>query len=297
MEEKAAIGRLVARRYRTTLLAKAADHTYVECGVGGKGWACWGGKTGGSLLISGNGSTERANLIAEPDERAGIGCYLINGVCHQAANRILLPVPTIVSGARGYAVSSALFGTYGRPSGAFGACLAPFSRHSDVVTDLPECVSAPSKGGPIATAKASNGGTAKLRSFIQGVLKLYEQAETLFVTERPDVGAIEEFAVELFMHDVAFRLGQSVRPATIGRLKDVRRVVERARVLSEQRYAAKHVTWSRFVEEFNQTTIAFQSAIAGVLSDRNYHRLLDLPRGNFIVLADPEIIEFAAPRR
>jgi hypothetical protein len=132
---------------------------------------------------------------------------------------------------------------------------------------------------------------------MRGVLKLYEQAQRLFATGDPDVADIEEFAVELFMRDVAFRLGRSVRPATIGQLKDIRRVVERARLLSEQRYADKRLTWARFVEEFNQTTIAFQIAIAGVLRDRAYRRLFDLPRGKVVVLADPEIVKSAAPRR
>ena len=80
---------LVVMHYPTSLFANLADHTYVKCGTGGKAWSCWGGKTGGALLRQGVGSTNQANAIAEPNERAGIRCYLINGVCHQAANRIL----------------------------------------------------------------------------------------------------------------------------------------------------------------------------------------------------------------
>ena len=85
------MGILVAKRYPTKLFLKLADHTYVECGTGKKAWGCWGGKTGGTALRQAPGSTKRADRIAQTDEKANIKCYLINGVCHQAANRILLP--------------------------------------------------------------------------------------------------------------------------------------------------------------------------------------------------------------
>src|SRR5215470_17682530 len=106
------MGTLVAMRYPTVLALGAADHTYVRCGTGGKAWGCWGGKTGGSFLRSGPGSTNRADAIAEPNEHAGVTCYLVNGVCHQAANRILLPAAITVTGARGYSVSTAMYGVY-----------------------------------------------------------------------------------------------------------------------------------------------------------------------------------------
>src|SRR5262245_5474911 len=133
------MGDLVAKRYPAKLFANLADHTYVECGTGGKGWACWGGKNGGTELRRATGSTKRADEIAEPDEHAGITCYLINGVCHQAANRILLPASITVRGARGYEVSEALFGTYGRPGGFLGMCKAPFDQQAGTTGDLPEC--------------------------------------------------------------------------------------------------------------------------------------------------------------
>ena len=100
------MGQLIAWHYRTTSFAKLADHTYVTCGNLGKAWGCWGGKTGGTVLRQGSGSTAQANTIANPDEKAGIKCYLINGVCHQAANRILYPAGITVRQARGYSQGS-----------------------------------------------------------------------------------------------------------------------------------------------------------------------------------------------
>ena len=74
------MGTLVAMHYPTVLAFGAADHTYVKCGTGGKAWSCWGGKTGGTVLRGASGSTSQADAIAEPNERAGVTCYLINGV-------------------------------------------------------------------------------------------------------------------------------------------------------------------------------------------------------------------------
>jgi hypothetical protein len=53
------MGELIGMRYPTELFANLADHTYVTCGTGGKSWSCWGGKTGGTELRRGAGSTLR----------------------------------------------------------------------------------------------------------------------------------------------------------------------------------------------------------------------------------------------
>src|SRR5882724_562080 len=63
------------------------DHTYARSDDG-FAWGCWGRSTGGYDLHSASGSSECANCLAGPHGRAGI-LYLVTGVCHQAANRIL----------------------------------------------------------------------------------------------------------------------------------------------------------------------------------------------------------------
>jgi hypothetical protein len=170
------IGTLVVNAYPTTLFAKAADHTYVECGTGAVGWSCWGGKTGGTSVRQASGSTSRANDIAEPDERAGITCYLINGVCHQAANRILLPARITVNGVRGYALSSALYGVYGRASR--WPCRAPFNQHPTTTGDLPACVIPPAiVSAPIRTDLDETD-----TRYLEGVLAIYQEFDRAFVT-------------------------------------------------------------------------------------------------------------------
>lgn len=300
-----ASGQLVAKHYPTSLFLKAADHTYVECGTGKKGWGCWGGKTGGKVLRVGNGSTKRADAIAQSNERAGITCYLINGVCHQAANRILLPANILVMGARGYSVSSAMFGVYGRPrGGVFGLCQAPFNQHAGVTGDLPECIGpsvAPTSSKRRAGRSTSRspgdpsitGGTggARYRSYLRKVLDLYSESAPIFAAEAPTGSEIEDFHVELFALQVAFCLGKSLGARKAGKLKDIRRSTERSRLQIEEYFGKQEITTAKFVEEFNRETVVFQDAIAGVLSTREYKQLFGLAPGETIILADPDIVE------
>ena len=63
--------------------------------------------------------TDSYTTVTGIPEQGGI-VYGVNGVCHQIANRILYPSSQIVSYARGYWLSVAIFGTYGTnvaPSG------------------------------------------------------------------------------------------------------------------------------------------------------------------------------------
>ena len=48
-------------------------------------------------------------------ESGTIEDYGIDGVCHQVANQVLFPARVTVSAAKGYRLSSAIYGTYGRP--------------------------------------------------------------------------------------------------------------------------------------------------------------------------------------
>jgi hypothetical protein len=177
------VGTLVVMRYPTSLFANLADHTYVACGTGAKAWSCWGGETGGTALRRSAGSTKRADAIARPNERAGIKCYLVNGVCHQAANRILLPAGITVRGARGYDVSEALFGTYGRPRGPFRTCRAPFERHPQVAGDLPACAGEARGGRTLSAAERR-----AERRYLSGVLARYRRAERRLGSARGLIG-------------------------------------------------------------------------------------------------------------
>lgn len=101
------------------------DHVYADSDDGLR-WCCFGRDTGGSSLDQGNGDSSFADCLSKPIFHAsptttvipGVSryadvAYLLDGVCHQAANRILYPAGVLVDKARGYGLSSFLFNTFG----------------------------------------------------------------------------------------------------------------------------------------------------------------------------------------
>lgn len=284
------MGTLIAMAYPTSLFANQADHTYVKCGTGKKAWGCWGGKTGGREIRRGAGSTKRANCIAKSDEKAGIKCYLINGVCHQAANRILLPAGITVRGARGYSISEAMFGTYGRVG--VWPCKSPFDQCSSVSGDLPECVepalsARAAKAAPIAALSASD----KLDwHYINGVLALYEEATPLIKAESVRASEATAFHLKLFMYQAEFHLGPMLDKTLAKRLKQVRNDTEKARLKIEKPFAAGEARAGDFVEEFDKITLAFQDEMANAMTAEQYVTLFDLKPDERVVLADRSIV-------
>lgn len=288
------MGTLVLKHYPTSLFANAADHTYVECGTGGKAWSCWGGQTGGAVLRQATGSTKRADAIAEPNERAGITCYLINGVCHQAANRILISAGITVNGARGYHISQALFGPYGRVG--FWPCRAPFDQHAGITGDIPECAPPP---GPAASDLRLSAVDQLDWNYIRGAVAIYESyAGLLDDAIRPDTeglaalppeGPHVDFQMALFEHMLDFHVGSLLADDQTPGLLAVRRRFELQRIELEARYARDEIPAPEFVDAFNRLTIEFQEQIGKEMTDAQYESLFQLRKDERVVLADPEI--------
>jgi hypothetical protein len=75
------------------------DHVYVGSD-GGHLWGCFGGDSGGIEICSGPGDIAFAYCLSYPRGKSALGLlplyagitYGKDGVCHQAANRILYPV-------------------------------------------------------------------------------------------------------------------------------------------------------------------------------------------------------------
>ncbi len=285
------MGKLIAMAYPTPLLLDQADHTYVKCGTGKKAWRCWGGNTGGRVLGTGTASTKRADKIAQPDEKAGIKCYLINGVCHQAANRILMPAGLTVRGARGYGISEALFGPYGRVG--FWPCKGPFKKYSGVTGDLPECAGPPSSSmrtamGPSLALKKAN----KLDwHYTKGVLDNYGKVTKLMRDKVIRAADAKNFHLKNFMHMAEFHLGPMLDRALCSKLKQVCRKIENERAKAETAFAHDRKAAGEFVDRFNKTTLLFQDEMASVMKPEQYETLYDLKPDDRVILADREIVE------
>lgn len=282
------MGSLVAMRYPTVLFAKLADHTYVRCGNGGKAWGCWGGSSGGEMLISGTGSTKRADKIAGSDGKAGISCYLVNGVCHQAANRILSPANILVEGARGYSVSSLMFGTYGKVG--IWPCRSPFHRHTDVHGGLPECVEA---AGALDRVELHPALRANLPRIDPSFMKYVRGAYTRYM-RRASHSRLEEinFATNVYQREVESRLGRLSEKEWRG-LEDAKAKEEirhAALVVERENKSLSETDAVDFITEFNALTEAFQHDIANCLTAKRYKQLMNLDRDDILLLADPDIL-------
>ena len=303
------MGTLAAKKYSTAVVLGLADHTYVSCHImeDTKAWGCWGGKAGGNMLRNGVGSTLRADVIAEPDERAGVTCYGINGVCHQAANRILLPALMTVTGARGYRVSEALFGVYGRPRGLFGIghlglCVAPFNQANGVFGEHSACLESRAKTrqeeGIHKDNSQKNEPAPDEQRYLKEVLNRYEMAIETFDKKKklPGVENDEEFIefqLSLFQLMLDYYLSRESTKSNHKELINVRRQTELDRLEVERSFLNNKLGVSDFVELINSETIKFQKNISNVINKEQYYSLFDLYNDDLVVLVDPEIAEKA----
>ncbi len=279
------MGTLVAMRYPTNLLLRAADHTYVQCGTGARAWGCWGGKTGGTTLRSGEGSTNQADAIAEPNERAGIKCYAINGVCHQAANRILLPAGIIVSGAKGYWLSSSLYGTYGRVRALFGLCKAPFNQHAGVTGDLPQCLE--DHVGVRSNSRMDSSAENREADFLKSVYNLYARADRI---SSDDEFVASRFLEQHLLLTAEYRLGAMFSRSVGERLSKIHTEFEKRRLHIETLYDKKELRFRLFAVAFNDETLRYQDLMADALAPEQYRALFGLEHDERIVLVDPEVV-------
>lgn len=297
------MGTLVAWHYPLAILGNQGDHTYVACGNGGKAWSCWGGKTGGTRLRSAPGSTLRADAIAEPNERANVKCYLVNGVCHQAANRILFPAGITVAGAGAYWLSEAVYGTYGRPRGFLGFCEAPFHQHPDITGDLPEC--AEEEPAPMGlAAPETEPQPPGMANYLSRVNAAYTQAGAPggggpgggpFAMAPEEAGA---FQLELFALLTDYKLGEDYRGTSGGEaLMSARGDFEQRRDEVERAFFYREMGVDEFVQAYNDLMVDFQRQSAEILPEAGYRALLAAAPEEPLVLGDLDAARQAYPDR
>lgn len=279
------MGLLVARKYPTRLFAKAADHTYVECGSGAKAWGCWGGKLGGDAFNTGRGSTKRADVIARPDERAGIATYLVNGVCHQAANRVLLPAKIQVSSARGYFLSRSIFGAYGKPS--------TFDHHANVHGDLAECLANLSESVVLSRIPAQKM-TAQDRALLKNITRSHDH----FQDSRRSADPLTVFDwmksnVRMFEREITLQFRGRLDRKTMAGLKEAKLDVEVDHYRMSSVFLRLQSNATNLVLEFNAMTNRFQDLCADTLNKDDYKIMFGTAPDERLVLADPSAVDEA----
>lgn len=284
------MGTLVAKKYPAFFSKSPVDHTYVECGTGRRGWSCWGGKTGGTAFKTGTASTVQADKVAQPDEKAGITCYAINGVCHQAANRILIHAGVLVSGARGYQVSQSLYGPYGRTLNLpFGICQGSFNQFPGVSGDLPECVTPPGFAARIAEPVMSPAEREREQAYVRRLAEVHIDGERTFRQARSDRAGFVNYQLNLFREQVIYRLG-STWEAIWGKLASIRETAEQRRMPLEDSYANREMEIREYAGRFDELTIQFQNDCATALKEQDYMSLFELKPGDAVTLIDPEML-------
>ena len=284
------MGRLVIKAYPTKMAIGLADHTYVECGTGRVGWKCFGGKTGGHALESESGSTKRADAIAEPDEHSGLNCYMVNGVCHQAANRIWTAAGITVEGARGYGVSRGMFSVYGRVG--VWPCKSPFDAHAGVKGDLAACV-----GGDADTDATEANGMSESQAadaaLASSLLGLYQANSSLFdLDTQPALEEIEAFHLQLFATLLDLRLGPLAEDQR-DQLLAVRRSIEQRHLEIDSRHAAGSLDGLELAAAVDELAVDLQRQMASEMSDEQYQSLFELPKDELVSVA--ELDELAEP--
>lgn len=285
------MGTLIVKHYPTILALKAADHTYIECGTGAKGWGCWGGKAGGATLRQGTGSTERADAIAEPNEKAGVSCYLFNGVCHQASNRILQAAGLSVDGVRGYTFSVAAFGHYGRQKTMLSCCQSALLGHEHVRGDLLACSGTELHDSRIDSKRRERVLYDYLdTTYMSAVNSIYRRDSA---NEDSSRQVLFHLQIELFMALLQHRARRT--RVVLDRLKEQRVIRARAKFENERLSAELEISGFdqrlEFASMFNSLTNQLQEDLAEVLDNREYAALLGLSRDERIVLADPDILD------
>jgi hypothetical protein len=108
--------------YALKMSPPIAEHTYVTSSHGHV-WPCWGRFQGGRVICFGSGNTDQADCLSNSHSKLEAGIrYGKSGVCHQTANRIMLPAgQTVFNALHSNRGSLFAWGTYGRehPSGIF----------------------------------------------------------------------------------------------------------------------------------------------------------------------------------
>lgn len=272
------MGTLIAKALSTA--AGLAEHTYVECSAG-KAWGCYGRKAGGTELVRGAGSTDRADRIAEPDERAGITCYGVNGVCHQAANRILLPAGVLVKKARGYRLSYAIYGEYGIALPT-KKCHGQFRKHELVAGDLPACIFSGAAPPPDDADGPSSGDDA---AFLDLALRLSN------ALEESDRGPNAQLAFQLAHIELCgmYWVGRrfvGFRDAVF----QIQSGFERTRQELQRRRLNDDLPPVGFLESMNVQTVNYQDAMAEALPRGVYEDMFQLDRDERVILCDLDVL-------
>lgn len=132
------------------------------------------------------------------------------------------------------------------------------------------------------------------RRYFERVAVAYREVTPLgFQSEDSRGTDLVEFMVQLFNYQIDYKLGDKLDKQRLGQVLDFLVSAERSRMQLETEFAERNMRVSEFVATSDLQAISFQKDAARVLKPHEYEALFDLKHGEFVALADPEIVASA----
>ena len=289
------------------------DHTWVASDQSGVCWNCLGGgptyycgpnrwhggkyvPPEGDQICSGDGDVASATCMGNPKQSTFLGIpssagivYLINGVCHQIANRVLYWTGATVEAAAGYWFSSTTFGTWGTTVPP--TCYDPFivgpvipavavAYEASVLVDWWTRTSNCEPAGLLAPQPQS--------AHAAKVLALLEAARPQAPSSRADLVKLHLQEVQLTL---THRLGPQFDPAAVAATTNLfaQRYAQVAAPPAPPAPAAGGSIDAKLVaQRFNEDASRFYSTVAEKLGATAYRQVFDAEPGAYVGLVNPE---------
>jgi hypothetical protein len=195
-------------------------------------------------ICSGIGDSSIADCLSQPNSHAGIR-YLITGVCHQTANRILHPAGFTVAGTQGYLVSHLAYGTYG------------LGRWPELSRCVPP-------GTVLAVGSAIAPSASGVRNPSVGIGVYHSTAGTTAVATEEDSNVAEFTAL------IETKLGHPVEQPTLDRVMVIQADLRRIQVQLTRWLDTGEITPDQYFEMFVGALRSSMNECRGVLGDQRF---------------------------
>lgn len=264
------------------------EHTYVTSSDGYV-WKCWGKSAGGQPICSGEGDSLQADCLSQKNSHAGI-IYGVTGVCHQTANRVLLPAQCIVSKAQKYWVTVMVYGTYGTKR--FNSLAELRSRiarcYQGAVPPELQVSGAESPGD----AGIAQGGDDKLylkrlNLMYRDFLESFKDSETRRGKEG-DAGLLNR-ELEIM---VEYRLGAETDIREVHSMRRLQDELLREKELYDDALLRKFLKPRHYANKVNDLVSETCNRIRGVVGEEKFQKIFGLSPDASFEIVDPEIIAY-----
>lgn len=267
------------------------DHTYVQSADPGDKWGCFGRDQGGKGICSGSGDYGTANCISQPGAHSGI-IYGVTGVCHQCANRILYPAGVVVSQARGYGASVALYGTYGRDAAAWAARIAQCSPHTfGPSAEEFKFETRDLESGTSSTTRSANPERQRELNYLHKVQQLYEPKinDSMFFLESAEPTRKDVLQQELKLY-TAYRLNSDSTSTLEEDLSEPQAALLARKADLEKQLNERKISPRTYAFEVNKAGQRFLISASDKLGVDQYEKVFGLKPGQIFQFVKPETV-------